>query len=106
MSPQAAMSNIEMKSSVAIQCGSFPSQPSLVDGRCDDDADAERGCAHKDCQRHVLLLVDLFPKVIGREPVNDHEEDHEDSNANGGKGERAQHVVQEIRVWIHHLPPE
>jgi hypothetical protein len=47
--------------------------------------------AHHDGQRHVLLLDDLGPQVIGRELVDDDEAHPEDQHAD----QREQHRAEE-----------
>src|SRR5207302_5320944 len=50
----------------------------LVDRGSNDDRDAERHGADKNGERHVVLLHDLFPKMIRGELVHHHKGDDKD----------------------------
>src|SRR5271167_4365894 len=66
MSPQAAINSTVMKSSIP-----KIRSTGLVNSRRDDDANADRHCTEQDRERGVVLLNNLFPKVIGSDLVDD-----------------------------------
>src|SRR3954452_14262374 len=79
----------------------------LVNGRGDDDADAERGEADHDSQRHVLLLDQFLPELEGRDLVHDHEGDAKNSDADesvddGVGDDECVHGV--VYLWLKLLP--
>src|SRR5271155_403475 len=76
----------------------------LVDGRGDDEADAQAHASYEHAEREVLLLIDLFPQVVRRDPVKDEEEDREDHDADERKGEGRKYVGEKVRGHVY-LPP-
>src|SRR5580700_5161090 len=84
MSPQAAINNTVMKSSMP---------KSLVDSGCDDDANADGHCSDQDGERGVVLLNNFLPQVVGSYLVDDEKCCGKDNNAERRVNNCVHHVA-------------
>jgi len=75
-----------------------------VDRGSNDDADAERHGADKNGERHVVLLHDLFPKMIRRELVHHDERNDEDEYSDKGEDQCSDDIAEAER-GSSYLPP-
>src|ERR1700730_3933291 len=91
MRPHAAISNTEMNSKIPIR---------LVDGRSNDDADSDGHGADQNGERHVLLLHDLFPKMVRGHLVHHEKCDHEHQNPEKRKRESIDDVTEREQIHL------
>ena len=85
-----------------------------VDGRRDDDADAQNSASHNDGECHVLIFSELFSKVTRCEQIHDEEGDECDDETDGAVNERFQYSDPEdieihmkyliVYMFIYHYP--
>src|SRR5579871_6136133 len=92
MSPQAAISNTVTKSRMVT---------GLVHRRRNDDAKPDGHGAHEDGESGIVLLNHLFPQVVRRQLVHDHESDGEHHDADEGEHQRIHDVGYEVRGHVH-----